>query len=251
MNDPDVCFKDVSLNFGNVSVLKNVNFDIERGEIVSLLGPNGGGKTTILRLILGLIRSTHGTITVFGLPPESARRNVGYMPQHMHYDPRFPVSVIDVVLMGRVDRYGFGRYKTSYRKAALSALSETGVEKLAKRPFSDLSGGQRQRVLIARALFSEPKLLLLDEPTANVDLLAESQFLEILCRLNERMTVVIVSHDLGFVSDIVGKVICVHEQVVVHPTSMVTGEVIQDVYGGDIRMVRHDHSCPAAEHAHD
>jgi zinc transport system ATP-binding protein len=251
MSEPDVCFKDVSLDFGNVSVLKNVNFDIEHGEIVSLLGPNGGGKTTILKLILGLIRPTRGSITVFGSTPESARRSVGYMPQHMRYDPHFPVSVLDVVLMGRVDRHRFGSYKSSERHAALNALSETGVEELAKRPFSDLSGGQRQRVLIARALFSEPELLLLDEPTANVDLLAESQFLEILRRLNERMTVVIVSHDLGFVSDVVGKVICVHGHVVVHPTSVVTGEIIQDVYGGDIRMVRHDHSCPDAEHAHE
>lgn len=251
MSEPDVCFKDVFLNIGNVTVLDNVNFDVEPREIVSLLGPNGGGKTTILKLILGLIRPTRGKVIVFGSHPESARRRVGYMPQHMRYDPRFPVSVGDVVLMGRVDRHRFGSYRASDRAAASRALSEAGAAELSKRPFSELSGGQRQRVLIARALVSEPDLLLLDEPTANVDLLAESKFLEILRRLNERMTVVIVSHDLGFVSDVVDKVICVHGQVVVHPTSAVTGEVIRDVYGGDIRMVRHDHSCPDAEHAHD
>jgi len=180
---------------------------------------------------------------------------VGYMPQHLRYDPQFPVTVMDVVLMGRLGGGGLagalGWYRRADRRAALDALAEVNLREHASRPFSDLSGGQQQRVLIARALCAGPELLLLDEPTANVDARIEAQLLEILQELNRRMAVVMVSHDLGFVLDMVRTVVCVNRRVVVHPTSELTGQVIQDIYGGDVRMVRHDHRCSAQGHEHD
>jgi len=243
VNDPVIQFDNVSFNYGSVAALEDVSFSVSARELVSVIGPNGGGKTTLLKLMLGLLQPAAGSVAILASSPVAARRRIGYMPQYMRYDPRFPVSALDVVLMGRVERHRFGWYSAEDKRVAFEALEEVGLDALPGRPFCDLSGGQQQRVLIARALATQPELLLLDEPTANVDLLAESQFLDILHRLNERMTVLMVSHDLGFVADIVEKVICVNRHVVVHPTSVITGEVIQDIYGGNVRMVRHDHGC--------
>ncbi len=252
---PIVVFRDVSFAYGNVSVLEDVNLTIGPRESVSIVGPNGGGKTTLLKLILGLLQPTSGEIRIFGRTPEAARARVGYMPQYLRYDPRFPVTAMDVVLMGRLGGGGvagfFGWHGRGNRQAALQSLAEVNMQQHARRPFSNLSGGQQQRVLIARALCVRPELLLLDEPTANVDARIEAQLLEILEDLNRRMSIVMVSHDLGFVIDMVHSVICVNCRVVVHPTSELTGEVIRDIYGGDVRMVRHDHRCSVEGHEHD
>lgn len=173
---------------------------------------------------------------------------MGYMPQHGHHDPQFPVTVMDVVLMGRLGNRWGGRYARTDKEAARVALAEVGLGEVSTRLFQSLSGGQRQRVLIARALACEPDLLLLDEPMANVDVLVENRLVQILQELNRRMTILMVSHDLGFVADIVKSVVCVNRCVVVHPTSEITGEVIRDLYGGDIRLVRHDHRCSEQGH---
>jgi len=150
---------------------------------------------------------------------------------------------MDAVLMGRLDRHACGRYDRSDREAALGVLSEMGVADLARRPFFSLSGGQRQRALIARALVSQPELLLLDEPTAYVDPAFADQFYAIVERLRSKMTVVIVSHDLGVVSERVDQVVCVNRTVRIHPVSAMTGEVINAVYGSRLNLVRHDHNC--------
>jgi zinc transport system ATP-binding protein len=167
------------------------------------------------------------------------------MPQHASLDPLFPVSVLDVVLLGRL-RGGlcFGPYRKRDREAAGEALEMLKLGGVRNRPFSDLSGGQRQRVLIARALVSSPDLLLLDEPTANVDAVLESELFEVLNRLNDKITIVLVTHDLGFVSRYVKRVACVNRRVAVHQTSEITGEMIHEIYGSDVRMVRHDTTSP-------
>jgi len=238
---PVVEIEGMSFFYDDAPVLEDVNLDIREKDFACIVGPNGGGKTTLLRLILGLLHPSRGTIRVFGLPPASARQRMGYMPQSALLDPSFPVSVTDVVLMGRLGKAApFGPYRSGDREAAWEALREVGLYDLRKRAFSDLSGGQRQRVLIARALAAEPDLLILDEPTANLDVGAERGFYELLLKLNERLTIVMVSHDLGFVSEYVKTVICVKRKVIVHPTVEVTGELIDEMYGGDVKMIRHD-----------
>jgi zinc transport system ATP-binding protein len=179
-------------------------------------------------------------VQVFGRAPSAVRGRIGYMPQHAHHDPQFPVTVLDVVLMGRLERHLGGPYDEEDRGAALSALEEVDMAELADRPLDALSGGQRQRVLIARALACEPDMLMLDEPTANIDVVVEHRLHEILERLNQRMTVLMATHDLGFVSEVVRTVVCVNRRVAVHPTSELTGQIIQEFYEGEVRAVRHD-----------
>ena len=194
-------FDNVSFGYsGAVPVLSDVSFSIERNHSVCIVGPNGGGKSTLIKLILGLLEPDEGKIGVLGGEPEDARTRIGYMPQYIRYDQSFPVSVMDVALMGRIGKSAHVFYSQGDKSATLEALDEMGVADLAGRPFNDLSGGQRQRVLIARALACDPELLLLDEPTANVDPAVESQLHHILKQLTERITVITVSHDLGFVS---------------------------------------------------
>lgn len=231
-------------------VLENVNLNFRELETACIVGPNGGGKSTLLYLILGLIRPTGGQITVFGTTPEKARMKIGYMPQFSNLDSDFPVNVMDVVLMGRLSRNFFGRYSAADRKIAVEAMEEMSVADLAKRPFSELSGGQRQRVLIARALACRPQLLLLDEPTANVDPCIQEQFYETMKTLNNRMSILLVSHDLGFVSQRIDSVICVNRKVQVHPTNTLSGNIMRDIYGYDVSMIRHDHRCSAGGHTH-
>ncbi|MCX5869673.1 MAG: metal ABC transporter ATP-binding protein [Deltaproteobacteria bacterium] len=248
---PAIQCEQVSFSYGEIPILTNVSFSIQKLDAVALVGPNGGGKSTLLKLILGLLTPQSGTIKVLGVSPQRARQKIGYMPQHLQYDPSFPVSVMDVVLMGRAGSTGLGRYSAEDRRIAMQAMVELAVDGLAARPFNSLSGGQRQRILIARALACEPEILLLDEPTANVDPGVELQFFEILKGLANRVTVLTVSHDLGFVSQMVSRVFCVNRQVKIHPTSELTGEVIREMYGGDVRMVRHDHCCSEQGHSHD
>ncbi len=234
--------------------MEEVSFSVGPREAVCLGGPNGGGKTTLVKLILGLLTPRRGEVRLFGQPPRRSRRRAGYMPQHVQYDPRFPVSVMDIVLMSRLGQGGLrgltGWYGRADRHAAMDALDQVGMKEFWRRPFGSLSGGERQRVLIARAVCCGPDLLLLDEPTSNIDTLVEARLLELLAELNTRMAIVLVSHDLGFVSKLVKRVICLNRRAVVHPTSELTGDSIRDLYGGEVRMVRHDEFSPHG-HAHD
>jgi zinc transport system ATP-binding protein len=241
MSGPAIALDGVRFAYDGEAVLEDVTLAIAPRDFVSVVGPNGGGKTTLLRLILGLLSPSVGTVRVFGLPPAAARTRIGYLSQHASLDPKFPVTVLDVALMGRLaPGRPLGFFGRAERGKALAALDDVGLADLRARPFASLSGGQRQRVLIARALAAEPDLLLLDEPTASLDAAVEEEFHEMLARLAERRTVVLVSHDLGFVSRYVRTVVCVKRRAWVHPTSELTGDLIREVYGTDVRMVRHD-----------
>jgi len=237
---PVVSLDGVSFSYDGVTVLEEADLRLNERELVCVVGPNGGGKSTLLKIILGLLRPSSGRVRVFGVPPAQARSRIGYMPQYAHHDPQFPVTVMDVVLMGRLERNWGGPYSAEDKIAAKAALAELGLMAMRGRLFNALSGGQRQRVLIARALASNPDLLIMDEPTANVDVLIEARFYDILKELNHRMTILMATHDLGFVSDIVTNVVCVNRRVAVHPTSELTGDMIRDIYGGEVRAVHHD-----------
>ncbi len=238
--DTVVNFNCVSFMYEDNTVLDGADFSIGRLEHVSIIGPNGGGKSTLLKLMLGLLQPVKGKVAVLGKSPQEARRQIGYMPQYSQFDTLFPVTVLDVVLMGMVERSGFGGYRKKHKVKALAALAEMGMQDVAKEQFSSLSGGQRQRVLIARAIVGEPEILLLDEPTNNIDPAMEKQFYETVSRLAKRMTVITVSHDLGFVSANVDKVICVNRFVRIHPVADLDSALIDEVYGSPHKIVRHD-----------
>ncbi|MFH1865638.1 MAG: metal ABC transporter ATP-binding protein [Candidatus Eisenbacteria bacterium] len=239
---PAIEIRDVSFSYDGAFVLRGANLTVNRGDFVTVVGPNGGGKSTLLRLVLGLLQPDSGDIKVFGRRPEESRPRMGYVPQHSDTDPSFPATVLDVVLMGRLgSTRRFGMYTREDAAAAANALADVELSELHHRPFSRLSGGQRQRTLIARALVAEPDVLLLDEPTASLDVAMEKELYEILSHLRERLTVLLVSHDLAFVSGFTDTVACVNRTVAVHTTSEVTPELINELYGRDVRFVRHDH----------
>ncbi len=249
-SNKDIVLKSVSFAYQKSLILEDVNLTVGKGEFSSIVGPNGGGKTTLLKLILGLIKPDSGNITVFGKSPEQARKQIGYMPQYAHLDMAFPAIVKDIVLLGRLNTRRFW-FSGEDRKKAGEAIEAVGLSELSHAGFHELSGGQRQRVLIARALCSNPDMLLLDEPTANVDHQTEESLFSLLKKLNPAMTILLVSHDLGFVSQYVKSVICVNKKVVIHPTTVMNGTMIQDIYNGDLKMVRHDHRCSEGGHCYD
>ena len=240
---------DLAFGYEKKPLLQKVNLAIPQGDFVCVVGPNGSGKTTLLKLALGLLSPTSGRIEVFGKAPRHARGRIGYVPQHPRLDPLFPVTALDVTLMGRLGRApSLLSWRNRDQERARQSLDEVGLGDRMDHHFAALSGGQKQRVLIARALAGDPELLLLDEPTAGLDAHVEEGFYRLLEELNKRLTIVLVSHDLGFVSGFVKSVVCVGREVLVHPTSEITGEIIADLYGSDMRLVRHDHRCSEEGH---
>jgi zinc transport system ATP-binding protein len=239
----DIEFQSVFFAYDAPTVIEDASFCIEQGEFVSIVGPNGGGKTTLLKLMLGLLPPKSGTIQLLGKPPKTASKDIGYTPQFLSVDFSFPLSVLDVVLMGRLRGGWQFQYSKTDKEAALNALRTLRLDDYAHRPFNKLSGGQRQRVLIARAVCSQPKILLLDEPTNNIDASSEQILCGILEELNRSMTVIMVSHDVGFVSHCVKKVICVNQTVAVHSAAEMNGKTIHDLYGGqhEVKLVMHNH----------
>jgi len=243
--------QDLSFAYDETPVLTDVDFAIDALDSVCIVGPNGGGKTTLIKLMLGLLEPDTGTVRVYGGKPARQRRRIGYVPQYAHYDARFPISVQEVVAMGRLGNSLTGRYTRADREAVLDALDAVNLADLVERSFASLSGGQRQRILIARALASGGDILILDEPTANIDSASEQQFFELLGNLNTHMTILMVTHEVGFASTFFKHIICVNNQVYIHPTSELTGELIQNMYGGNLQMIRHDHRCSDKGHDHD
>lgn len=234
-----ISLKDVSFSYGKDLALDNVSLEVEAREALYVVGPNGGGKTTLLMLILGLISPDSGTVKIFGGRPGKNIRRVGYVPQYARYDQLFPVTVRDVVLMGRLGHSAFGKYNDDDKKAAFAALEEMELTESANRPFSQLSGGQRQRTMIARAICDNPELLLLDEPTANVDARTSDRFIGLLEKLNQRMAILMISHDLGMVANLFKRVVMVNRKMKAVKTCELEGETIQEIYGDDFRIIHH------------
>jgi len=239
---PALCFENVSFSYGATSVLEDVTFEVEEGASICVIGPNGGGKTTLLRLALGLLEPDAGSIRIFGSPAERASSKIGYVPQAMHFDPLFPVNALDIVLMGRLDKVRFGFFGRQCKQAAQAALAEVGLADVADTPFANLSGGQRQRVMIARALATGAKLLLLDEPTANIDLTVEEQFLDSLDHLSQHATILLVTHDIDLISRLGDSVLCVNHKVHRHAVDDLHGELIREIFSGEHR-IEHDRAA--------
>lgn len=246
----------VSFSYNGRLVLDNISLHINRLDFVSVVGPNGGGKTTLIKLMLGLLKPQQGVVTILGRKPHKVRDRIGYVPQIFQFDPRFPMRVLDFVLMGRLRPSGpWGGYRRDDRDIAERSLGEVELIDYAGRQLSELSGGERQRVMIARALASEPELMFLDEPTAHVDPSAQNDLYRVLQQLNKRMTLVMITHDTSLVAPFVRSVLCVNKRVVMHPTSSITSEIISELYGSDVRLVSHekitqphDDRCDRCEH---
>lgn len=240
----------VDFAYSSVPILSGIDLQVSDGEFLGIVGPNGGGKSTLLKLILGLLEPQVGKVRVLDRQPHLASRMLGYVPQYPSFPRDFPISVEQVVLLGRLGvnrRAGWwnaflpGRVTRADRQAAHRALAEVEAADIASRQIGSLSGGQLQRVLLARALAGNPSVLILDEPTANIDQRLESEIFDLLRRLNKRMTILVVSHDIAFISQYVTRVACINRTLVCHHTDAIDGQVIQDLYGEHVRMIAHSH----------
>jgi zinc transport system ATP-binding protein len=238
-----ITMEGINFSYEGSPVLTDVTLSFYEKEMVSIIGPNGSGKTTLLKLILGLLKPDSGSIAVFSQPPEQTGQKIGYVPQYMAFDPEFPVTVIDVILMGRLGISGGLFYRKNDRKAAYRALETVNLPDFGSRHFSSLSGGERQRVLIARALVSSPQLLLLDEPTAHIDRVTEQQLYCLIRDISRKLAVLLVSHDLGVVPKISDRVACVNRNVKIHSSTGLTGADIQNIYHYDVNLVEHHTEC--------
>ena len=227
----------VSFAYRQTLILENVSLSINAGEYIGIIGPNGGGKTTLLKLIMGFLHPLLGSIEVFGVSPQEARKKIAYVPQSLQYDCQFPISVMELVLSGRLSHTPwFGRYRSVDKTAALNILETMGLAKYGKFPFGSLSGGLRQRALIARALISEPSLLLLDEPTANVDAEAESEIFSILHGLKNQVTILMVTHDLKTATEQVERILCVQRTTFMLKPEEVCEHFAIGLYHGPLRQ---------------
>lgn len=233
--------RNLSFSYGRNPAVEDVSFDIFADDFLAIVGPNGGGKTTLLKLMLGVLRPASGRVTVFGTTPREARTRIGYVPQRTEFDGSFPVTVEEIVLTGRLGSAHIGRrYSEADREAARRAMEELDLVRLARREIGALSGGERQRTLVARALSSEPDMLVLDEPTSSVDSRIEKSFYDLLQTLHKRIPIVLVSHDLGFVSAYVTRVACINRRLVINPVSEFHAHDLDALYEGPVRMWSHN-----------
>jgi zinc transport system ATP-binding protein len=257
--EPIVEVRGLCFSYDAQNVLKDVSFQVERGEFLGLIGPNGGGKTTVLRILLGLETDYRGIVTVFGVVPSRNhewRRRVGVVPQVQQFPPRFPVLARDVVEMGTRARGAPNLTRVERKNRVEEALELVGATPYIDKPIYQLSGGQRQRVLIARALSGKPDLLLLDEPTVGVDAEGQDLLLQWIAkwRKQTQITVVLVTHDVGVIAPLADKLACLNIELHFHDRpDKLTGEAIQKAYGCPAELIFHSGIVPhrvVSEHRH-
>ncbi|OUN56488.1 metal ABC transporter ATP-binding protein [Alistipes sp. An66] len=233
-----VTLSDVGVAYDGYEALQHVDLEIDEHDFLGIIGPNGGGKTSLVKAILGTIPYS-GNIR---MAPELFRgreRLIGYMPQITNFDRAFPISVHEVVLSGLQGRKGFrSRYSREDRNKAMDLIREVGIGEVACHPIGEISGGQMQRALLARAIISEPRLLILDEPTNFVDNRFEKELYTTLQRLNERMAIIVVSHDIGTITSVVKEIVCVNRHVHRHRSNILTQEQLRN-YDCPIQIVSH------------
>lgn len=250
-----VRIENLSVALKGKEVLKNINLELAEGRFLGIVGPNGGGKTSLIKAILGLIRPSSGSVLIFGKDAESllGREEVfGYLPQHLNIDPNFPASSLDIVLMGRYRKAGLFRWPSKTDKAkAVDCLAMMGVETLADTSYSQLSGGQQQRVSIARALAGEPRILVLDEPSTGIDAVGQEDFYHLLKGLQKKMnlTILMVSHDIGTVTTYVDEISCLNINLYYHgnPLGALNETVMTSLYGKNVDLLMHSDFCDKCE----
>ncbi|MBI9031466.1 metal ABC transporter ATP-binding protein [bacterium] len=233
-------FADVSFNYDSSPTLIDINFSIEKNDFVAIVGPNGGGKSTLLKLILAQLAPSKGTITIFGDKNYKSLEKLGYVPQFTTHQHDFPLRLIDMVLQSKLRNNSFFvRYSKQDKERATEILKMLKIGEYKDRFLSELSGGQRQRALIARALIDDPEILILDEPTASVDISVEQDIYDILKELNKNITILLVTHDVSFVSKYVNKVFCVNRYLHAHKLDDLTDNDAQEVYNKSMKMIKH------------
>ena len=233
-----VTIRGLNVKYGNNIVLHNVDLDIYSGDFMGVIGPNGGGKTTLVKAMLKALPYS-GAITYSAELEDNGHRRIGYLPQVSDIDKVFPLSVREIVLSGLQSQKGlFGKYTAADKEKADKLLELCSIRDIAKRTFGEISGGQAQRTLLCRALISDPKLLILDEPANFVDNKFEKELYELLGQLNERMAIIMVSHDLGTISSHVKSIVCVNKHVHRHDSNIITAEQLEN-YNCPIKVISH------------
>ncbi len=233
-----VTLRDVTVRYDDFTALEGVNLEILEDDFLGIIGPNGGGKTTLVKAIVGALPHL-GTIDLDHSLFRGATRLIGYMPQQTSFDTSFPISVIELVMSGLQSERGFrSRYGADDRRRALDLLEMAGISDLAERQIGEISGGQLQRALLCRAIIIEPKLLILDEPANFVDNRFENELYTMLRKLNERMAIVMVSHDIGTITSVVKSIVCVNRTVHRHNSNIITEEQLEN-YNCPLQIISH------------
>lgn len=240
---PAIEVEDVWLRRNGEVVLEAINLRVMPGDFYAILGPNGGGKTTLLKVILGLTPTERGSVRILGEAPHKNRHLIGYVPQRRTFDFEYPISVRDMVLSGLLGRKSgiLKSFSAADISLADTALETMGISHLANRAICDLSGGEQQRTIIARALAGNPQILLLDEPTVFVDAPTETQFYDILEKLARTMTIVLVTHDIGVIVSHVTKVACLNRRLFTHDSRELTEDMVQGAYQCPVDIIAHGH----------
>ena len=241
MSEPAVDVRNVTIYRDNQKILDEINFKIEEGQSYAIIGPNGGGKTTLIKVILGLIKPEKGTVRIYGDEPEKNRYLLGYVPQFHTFDFNFPITVREMVLTGRLGHIKGLRKKYSDNDIEMvdEALSSLGIADLSERSLNELSGGEQQRAIIARAIVGKPKILLLDEPTVYVDSPTEDKFHDILMQLHKKMTIVLVTHDIGVLSSNVDIIACLNRKLYTHNDNVITDDMLLLAYKCPVDLIAH------------
>lgn len=233
-----VKIRNLTVRYGELTAIDNADLDIYADDFIGIIGPNGGGKSSLVKAVLGMIPHD-GDVVIAESLLRGGKPLIGYMPQITSFDRAFPISVKEVVLSGLQNSKGFcRRYSKEDKRRVDTLLAQTGISNLADRPIGELSGGQIQRTLLCRAIISEPKLLILDEPTNFVDNKFENELYGLLQRLNERMAIVMVSHDIGTISSVVKSIVCVNKCVHRHDSNVITPEQLHN-YNCPIQIISH------------
>jgi len=238
--NPPICLelKNINFTYNNQPVLENISFSVKTGEYLGIIGPNGGGKTTLLKIIVRLLKPDSGTVKIFG--------TIGYVPQRTQTLANFPATVEEIVMSGRTTTIGlFRRFLAQDRLAIKRALEVTDLLEYRTKLISQLSGGQLQRVFIARALAGEPKILILDEPSVGVDIVAQEKFYSFIehLNINQGLTIIFVSHDIDVVAHEVKSLLCLNRHLICHgtPQEFMKKEHLEKLYGKKLKFILHGH----------